>query len=210
MNDPFDWHTFLEYLTACLDSALMRELQAAIEATGQSPRYTPPLDAAVLYAITRVCKPRQIVEVGTFRGMSTCFLRQGQLDAGLQDGSVITVDKRPDYKLGLLIPNHLQNGIRQVIGDIRDPPLTDTFSSCIDMYFHDSTHSLPFQQWEYSFFWPRLGSGGVLASHDVDKSAAFSQLLSSQYRHDVGGFSNASTLHTVWGRVGKMGFIQKT
>lgn len=166
-------------------------------------------DAAVLYALVLQYRPKIIVESGSYRGMSSSFLRKAQIEAQVSGGCVITIDNSPSKNLGALIPDFLRDGICQIIGDIRNVIDDSRIPLNIDMFVHDSSHRYNHQLWEYSTFWPRIRSGGLLVSHDVNMSAAFSEFLTNTYHHDPGGLSDDGTRHSNWGRLGKVGFIEK-
>lgn len=202
------WNDLCSQVIDCMHSGFMREMQDARLRT-DSRSSTSALDAAILYALVLQCKPATILESGSYRGMSTSFLRKAQVDAAVLDGCVLTVDNDPSRNLGALIPDSLRSGISQIVGNIKDVVDDSRIPPTIDMFFHDSTHRYDHQIWEYSTFWPRIRSGGLLASHDVNMSAAFSDFIARTYHHDGGGISDDQTSHLCWGRLSKIGFAQK-
>jgi hypothetical protein len=133
------------------------------------------------------------------------------MDAGLAEGCVITIERRVDCQLGLLVTDDLKSGVKHLIGDIRALVDTDEIPPRIDLFFHDSTHRYEHQLWEFETFWPRLSSGGMLVSHDVGMNASFVDFVSSTYVHNDRGVTDvAKTSHGAWGRIGSIGFALKT
>jgi len=167
-------------------------------------------DAAVLYALVTLTRPRVAVETGTHIGMSAAFVLQAMHDAGVADGRLLSIDTRRTETTAVLVPDALRDRLTLVTGDVAEVAESAT-PDTIDLFLHDSTHRYSHQLWEFDTFWPRLRSGGVLASHDVDLNASFVDFVSRTYRHDARGRADAPRrLHATWGRLGLIGFAIKS
>lgn len=113
-------------------------------------------------------KPKQIVELGTFRGYSTSWLILGTLLNGF--GRVDTYDIKPYGFFGSMwlefygLPtndflfNHIPGGIWEHDGLI---PQT------IDLLFHDSSHELEDTKKEMAVLLPRIPAGGTVLIDDM-------------------------------------------
>jgi predicted O-methyltransferase YrrM len=204
------WEELVGYLSSCLAGEFAREMHCKRRIT-ESTGTTPMFDCCVLYALVRLCKPLRIVETGSNRGMSTAFLRKAQQDSGIEEkASVITIDICSNPERGMLIPPSLKPGVTEVTGSALDPAILGNIPNEIDFYYHDSIHRLPYQTDEYSAYWRKLRSGGLLVSHDVDLSLAFSAFVAQTYVHDERGYvDRMQTRHHDWGRIGRVGFLVK-
>jgi predicted O-methyltransferase YrrM len=170
---------------------------------------TGVLDAAIIYGLISVTRPRIVIESGTHVGMSAACILKAFADADI-DGVLYSVEIRPSEKTAILVPSELRDRLQIVLGDIRELADTDALPAIADMFFHDSNHSLPHQLWEFTTFWPRIRAGGLLASHDVDLSAGFAHFVEITYAHDpLGRTDFKQTSHVNWGRIGRIGFILK-
>jgi predicted O-methyltransferase YrrM len=208
VSGQLSWKLLLETAASFAESEFLDEMKASRRLTESKASITE-IDASVLYALVRLTAPLVVIESGTYRGMSTAIVRRAQLDAGLDQGVIFTVDKYPERQLGLLIPPELKQGVIQIVGDVCcDATMQQLPTSC-DFFFHDSSHRYYHQLWEYRTFWKRLSVGGVLASHDVNMTAAFASFVSASYVHDDAGYSTPESTHLSWGSISKVGFIQK-
>lgn len=138
------------------------------------------VQAPTLYVIVRIVKPELVVETGVASGFSTAFILDAMERNGL--GRLYSIDLRdmpgallpPGRETGWLVPLRLRRGWELVIGSSREelPRLLRQLGS-IDIFLHDSDHSLGNMLWEYWTAWPYLKVGGLLLSHDVQVNAAF-------------------------------------
>jgi predicted O-methyltransferase YrrM len=135
-------------------------------APAPAPRWTqdwfPRLDAATAYAMTRVRKPRRIVEVGA--GHSTRFFCRAVADGGL-DTEIVSIDPAPRAAPG----DHsflrtIQAPVQRVAADVfRDLEAGDILSI-------DSGHVLmPGSDVDFylNAVLPRLPPGVLLHVHDI-------------------------------------------
>ncbi|RZU50274.1 putative O-methyltransferase YrrM [Krasilnikovia cinnamomea] len=124
-----------------------------------------------LYGLARLLKPKTVVETGIADGRSS-FMILSALDRNEQ-GTLYSFDVRPDA--GSLVKGHPR--WRQTVSDAKDPrrSFTEVVDGLdtIDLFLHDSDHGYPNQMFEYESAWPKIPSGGVLASDDVDLTKAY-------------------------------------
>jgi predicted O-methyltransferase YrrM len=143
-----------------------------------------------LYVITRLLRPRVVVETGVFDGLSSSFILQAMKDNGV--GKLISIDLPaqdtirgsthrmrestlpPNCGPGWVIPNCLRERQEMILGDSKVLlPAVLAEQREIDVFLHDSLHTFEHQWFEYSAAWPALSSGGLLLSDDIFWNAAF-------------------------------------
>jgi predicted O-methyltransferase YrrM len=124
-----------------------------------------------------------VVETGPFNGAASAFLLQALHDNGagrllsfdLPDAAdALNVPLPAGHKPGWLVPDRLRDRFELVLGDTRKtlrPRLAAEPS--IDLFFHDSLHTVRQMLFEYRSAWRRLRSGGLLVSDDVAWNRAF-------------------------------------
>jgi hypothetical protein len=140
------------------------------------------VDCRTLYCVVRAAKPHILVETGVnFGGTSAVLLRAIERN---QVGRLFSIDlpepglPPPDHPdgQGCLVPAYLRHSWALIQGDskVQLPALLADLGQ-IDMFLHDSLHTDPMMVWEYETAWPYLAEGGILASHDVLLTKAFSR-----------------------------------
>jgi hypothetical protein len=149
----------------------------------------------VLYLIVRAIRPRRIVETGVAAGFSTAYLLQGLHDN--QGGSLVSIDlptTDPAGRLdadgtqdrahvpsagltGFVVPPALRGPWTLQLGASKDLLPAAVEGTPLDLFIHDSDHSYDNMRWEYSTAWPHLSAGGWLLSDDIDRNAAFAELV---------------------------------
>jgi predicted O-methyltransferase YrrM len=163
-------------------------------------------EGTYLYAVVRTLRPRLAVETGVANGFSTAFLLQA-LHAN-DDGHLSSIDLPrevgreyapgtfyegegragipPASQPGWLIPDELREQWTLILGRSQDelPPLLDRLGT-IDFFMHDSEHSYDCMAFEFNQAWPRLRSGGVLVSDDVNSTPAFPQFAGEVSREPL-------------------------
>lgn len=149
-----------------------------------------------LYALTRSIKPEKIVETGVCNGASTlCILlaleknNKGKLysidfpfraDESLEEfrsntfedygGAAIPSDKDP----GWIIPDRLREKWDLIIGKSQSElPKLITDLEEIEMFFHDSEHSVACMMFEYEIAFQHLTKEGLIVSDDINWNSAF-------------------------------------
>ena len=170
-----------------------------------------PLGCAMLYSLVFHFRPRVIVETGGNLGMASSFILKAMQDAGTtEDGRLYSIERSKKFVPGSLIPEEVKGPSPPVFGAVEDILQGGELPAQIDMFLHDSTHRYNHMTMEFNQFWPRLGRGGLLASHDVNMNAAFTDFVSRTYRHDEGGISLAGqTEHLFWGCFAEIGYAVK-
>lgn len=153
------------------------------------------------YALVRKQKPDTVVETGVCNGVSTLCIflalsenETGQLysidypyraDEPLEEfhsktfkqygGAAIPSDKSP----GLIVPDSLQNRWTLTIGKSqRELPRLLSDIGGIDMFVHDSEHSVPCLTFEYELAWEWLRGNGLVVSDDISWNDAFETFVS--------------------------------
>lgn len=123
-----------------------------------------PVDAAVLYAMVRSCKPRRIVEIGS--GFSTGFIAAARL-RNEQDGASsehIVIDPYPHASLGRLNPPLTRLRKQKV-----QTTSVQDFEGC-DLLFVDSSHVAGIGS-DVNFLvlevLPRVKPGCLIQFHDI-------------------------------------------
>jgi predicted O-methyltransferase YrrM len=162
-----------------LEAAEAEEAAQRLEAPSPSSREAKKL----LYLAVRALKPELVVETGPFNGTASAFLLQALEDN--RAGRLVSFDLPeavdalgiplpPGRQPGWLVPDRLRHRYELVLGDVRstlrprlatEPP--------VDLFFHDSLHTVRHMLLEYRIAWRRLRSGGLLVSDDVSWNRAF-------------------------------------
>ncbi|MFP8879193.1 MAG: class I SAM-dependent methyltransferase [Myxococcota bacterium] len=166
-------------------------------------------DHLFLYALTRVIRPRHILETGVFDGyFSACFLAGLRDNAGLDrhEGSLVSIDlpaytpieestgqiaraRLPeDCEPGWVIPDDLRGRWTLQLGDSRAlrPGLLEQIEP-LSLFFHDSLHTDDHMTFEYQAAWPYLAKGAYLLSHDIHWNPAFRRFV-KQHRECESAF----------------------
>jgi predicted O-methyltransferase YrrM len=206
------WDAVARFAKEIRASEFMGEMIRRRDAYG-SEGVMGALDCATLYALTRWLRPAVVVESGGFIGMSSAFILKALADEKLAASKLYSIELSEDCEQGALIPSDLRSSGRFVPmrGRIEDLLKHDQLPPSIDMFLHDSSHSYQHMLWEFRQFWQRLRDGGLLASHDVQMNAAFSEFIAKTYAHDnrTGRRDAQRTSHYEWGRWGYLGFAIK-
>lgn len=149
-----------------------------------------------LYALVRKLEPETVVETGVCNGVSSLCLLLGLTDAGA--GRLYSVDYPyradeelgafrgetfagyggaalpPDEDPGWLVPDRLRERWTLALGKSqRELPRLLAGLEGIDLFLHDSEHSLPCMLFEFELAWAWLRPGGLLLSDDIDWNEAF-------------------------------------
>lgn len=149
----------------------------------------------VLYVLCRKLKPYTVVETGVAGGMSSSYIlcaleenKYGRLysidlpwEGPLAYSRRYFASERPGRSLlretvsGWLIPDYLRQRWQLILGrSAEELPVLLKKLVTIDMFLHDSEHSYRNMLFEYRTAWAHLNRGGVLLSHNIDISDAFS------------------------------------
>jgi predicted O-methyltransferase YrrM len=158
----------------------------------------------VLYVLVRALRPEIVVETGVLYGASSCHILAA-LDAN-GSGELHSIDlgtppAEPPHDY--LVRPDLLGRWDYIEGEIRNelPPLLARLGH-IDMFYHDSLHTLEQMTWEYQTASRWLRADGVLASHDVQVCDGF---LGIFRENAFPAFCRRSGLRCVMGR--NSGFV---
>ena len=203
------WFRLSKGLVEARESAFNAEMIERAAAAGVKS-LMGPVASAMLYALVFQYRPRVIVETGGNLGMASSFILKAMHDAGITDGKLYSIERSKKIVPGSLIPEEIKAPYIPLSGAVEDFLKGDEIPAEIDMFLHDSTHRYAHQLMEFEQFWPRLKRGGLLASHDVNMNAAFTDFVSRTYEHDEGGISDPQkTRHLFWGCFAEIGFAVK-
>ena len=153
----------------------------------------------LLYLLTRLTRPQQIVETGVANGISTVVLlnalarngtgRLRSLDLSDAAGALLSDEERANWELAIVRPMD-RSGVQSALAGI----------GAIDLFLHDSKHSFGWQRLEYATAARLLRRGGLLVSDDVDGSYAWIEFveargLAQHVLFDGRKFVGAAALH---------------
>lgn len=149
----------------------------------------------LLYVLSRVLRPRLVIETGCFTGYYSAMILYAMHMNG--DGHLYSIDlpaKAGQFGLkwglpdgvapGFLVPEELRYRWTLTIGNVRDEltPLLNKLQR-VDMFFHDSDHSYEHMMWEFATVWPYLGKGGLLVSDDISLNPSFWDFATAMGSH---------------------------
>lgn len=155
----------------------------------------------LFYVITRLIKPKLIIETGVLGGYSSAFFLYALEKNG--EGKLISIDL-PDYKAlagnppGFLVPSFLRPRWKLILGRSSDV-LSKMRLDGIDLFFHDSEHSFENMMYEFEYAWGILRKGGILLSDNVDANIAFKRFYAI---HNVKPYFMPS-INSIYGGVRK-------
>lgn len=156
-----------------------------------------------LYALVRTLEPETVVETGVCNGVSSLCLLLGLAENGA--GRLLSVDYpyRADRDLeafraetfegyggaavppgeepGWIVPGELRDRWTLVLGrSRRELPRLLTGTDAIDLFLHDSEHSLPCMMFEFELAWEWLRPGGLILSDDIGWNDAFERFADAR------------------------------
>ncbi len=163
---------------------LERQIRRALVRTGRTyfAQFPAPLD---LYAITRILRPRHVVESGVSSGLSTAHILAALQRNG--EGTLHSMDL-PQYQRaktrrrgelswsipprrdsGWAVPEALKRGwdLRQGRSEDLLPTLIAELPS-IDLYCHDSPWTPEHLAFEFEAIRPKLGPGSIVVADNTD------------------------------------------
>jgi predicted O-methyltransferase YrrM len=127
--------------------------------------------SAALYGLGRLLRPESVVETGVADGRSSWLI----LAALERNGSGVLHSFDINATAGRLVGQHPRWRLEILNARCPEAALSRALARVgpIDLFFHDSDHMYLPQLFEYGQAWPRMTSGGVFASDDVNCSRAF-------------------------------------
>lgn len=150
--------------------------------------------AANLYALVRKREPDVVLETGVHYGYSTAYILAALARNGR--GTLHSVDPAFDHSLpgettspGWLVPAALGEWWELHVGKSQRvlPTLLPDLGA-VDLFLHDSDHSVPCMLFEFELVYEWLSEDGVLVSDDVHWNDAFSTFADAR-DGDVGRLS---------------------
>jgi hypothetical protein len=153
----------------------------------------------VAYCLTRAIKPTVFVETGVLHGLTSHFiltaLRRNQAGRLIsvdlpsffetgppnRDGFLDTLP--PDKEPGWVIPAKNRAIWQLVLGpSLASLPAIFEREAPIDVFLHDSEHTVATMTGEFELAWPCLRRGGVLIADNIDANNSFADFCSSVNR----------------------------
>jgi predicted O-methyltransferase YrrM len=138
-----------------------------------------------LYVLCRAIRPQIVIETGVFHGVSSTYILSAlhRNEAGHLISIDVPAPSLGDRDVGWFVPAELRSRWTLMLGSSYDllPGILGSAGG-VDIFFHDSEHSEKCMLFEYNLLWPRIISGGLLLSDDVDWSTAFSKFYA--YRNE--------------------------
>ncbi len=139
------------------------------------------------YALTRILRPKVIVETGVFDGLSSaCWLLaldkndHGELVSIDLPATVAVIDSihtslPKGQEPGWIIADSLRARHRLLLGDAREllPPILS--ESPVDIFFHDSLHTEDHMLFEYRAAYEQMQADGLILSDDYRAYDSFSK-----------------------------------
>jgi len=123
----------------------------------------------LLHSAVKAMQSEQIVELGTFWGMSALFMLEALGTAG-PDAHLTTVEHNADFsrKASALIHSHFNGRATCIHGRTQDvvPDLARTMTG-VDLMFHDAGHSGEAYVREFNAAEPFLAPGAVVLFDDI-------------------------------------------
>lgn len=120
--------------------------------------------SAMMYSLIRLHKPKAALEIGTWRGGSTCIIQSALLKNGgefTHIASELLNDLRQQTEENVLrVCGHTP----MMIGDIMQN--LDSIPAEIDFLFVDTDHDEIVTQWIEKHIFPRVRKGGIFVMHD--------------------------------------------
>lgn len=160
-------------------------------------------EAVDLYALLRKVRPKVMVETGVCNGFSSAFILAALERNG--DGALHSIDLPevagaeyqegafwegklgavipPGEQPGWIIPDRLRARWSLTLGKSQErlPPLLAELGT-IDVFMHDSEHSMECMSFEFGTAYPALRPGGLLIADDFTWNRAFEDFAARHQR----------------------------
>ncbi len=136
--------------------------------------------ARCCYLLCRLIGPSVVVETGVAYGVSSAFILRALEENGR--GVLHSVDLPPlrreaERFWGIAVPEELRGRWRLHRGTSgRVLPRLLRETGPVDLFVHDSLHTLGNMRREFEAVWPYLRTGGALLADDVERNRAFGEL----------------------------------
>lgn len=133
--------------------------------------------AQLLYVIVRWRRPETILETGIARGFSSYALLSAvkangtgtvhSCDVDVESGEFVNADLRNFWTKHVIDGRDAERSFLSVVNAL----------NTIDFFFHDSNHRKQWMEFEFITVVPKMPSGAILGSDDVDLNQAFLSVL---------------------------------
>ncbi len=183
-----DWearlHVLLGAAWPCPERAAFDALWAEVEGELAAAGGGAHLDAdrrfgRAVWCCVRHSGARRVVETGVGRGVTSRLVLEalaGRDDAGLWSVDLPPPDPDVAALVGAAVPARLHGRWTLVRGASRRRlPAVLREVGEVDVFVHDSHHTLETMRFEFAEAWPRLRAGGALLSDDVQDNAAWAE-----------------------------------
>ncbi len=117
-----------------------------------------------------------LVEIGSFKGRSTCCLVLGCRGSGRRVFAIDSFDGGPDLPKADSLPDFSRNLRNCGLSEYVEPvvglsgQVAKTWDRPIDLLFVDGSHSYEDVLADFVGFYPHVSRGGIVAFHDVNES----------------------------------------
>lgn len=134
------------------------------------------------YAIVRACKPAHIVESGVDKGLGTAVLAAALLRNAKEGapGRITAIDINPEA--GYLVRTGEWSSVVDLVYADSVATLAE-LNRPVDIFLHDSDHSVEHEQREFATVEPQLARNGLLLTDNVTKTAVLSRYAERTGRH---------------------------
>ncbi len=181
--------TYLGPAAAILDEPALGDVEAETRRIlrrvhDENPRGARwPADSVLArccYLVCRLLNPTVVLETGVAYGVSSAFVLKALEENGR--GTLYSVDLPPlrsefERFWGIVVPEELRSRWRLHRGSsARILPLLLEETRTVDLFVHDSLHTLRNMRREFDTVWPHLRNGGLLLADDVERNSAFGEL----------------------------------
>ena len=122
---------------------------------------TPITDQVMIAKLARLLRPKNILEVGSFRGYTARLLAENTAS----DCIIHALDINPDHGEAY-IKSPLKSRIRRHIGSLKDQPPESLKGISFDFVFVDADHQFEAVESDTRTIIPLLAEAGVLIWHD--------------------------------------------
>jgi hypothetical protein len=184
--------TFLDDINRCIAAARKRGFTKGIfRNPGVDSIDWFAFERVLIYVLIRHFKPQIVLETGIYYGGNSAFALRAL--ARNQRGRMISIDLPdsqvrqrgdarhslvgdtelydPSLRPGFMVPENLRERWEPIEGD--SLAIIPTLSANVDLYLHDSDHSMSFLSSELAAAWPKLTDSALILVDDIDWSNAF-------------------------------------
>ncbi len=125
----------------------------------------------MVYNITRIVKPKIVVETGVANGVSTFYILKALKNGS---GKLISSYISPDVRSLISDAERLNCDLR-VLGRKRRRDFIENISKIgkVDFFLHDGDHIYNWQYMEYKIIFPLLTTAKIYLEHDIISSNSF-------------------------------------